>query len=87
MMQALIVAAGVLLAGDLPEGDAARAESERLEGTWAIVGGDDFRKGETWVIAATITACIMRVLLAGDFPEGRMRNRLPARKGAGSGTR
>src|SRR5262245_8759500 len=50
MLQAVIVAAGVLLAGDLPEGDAARAESEKLEGTWTIVGGDDFRKGETWVI-------------------------------------
>jgi uncharacterized protein (TIGR03067 family) len=35
-----VLAVGLLLAGAAPEGDAAKEEAKKLEGTWAMVSGE-----------------------------------------------
>ena len=40
----------VVMGGDQSAGDAVKAETEKLKGTWTIVSEDGFRKGEKWVI-------------------------------------
>ena len=50
MLQALVLAAGLVVAADGRKQGAISKEAEKLEGVWSVVKGDRLRKGEKWVI-------------------------------------